>query len=621
MKGFVRVAAITPRVSVANPQANAEALLEGFREAVQAGAQVVVAPELCLTGCTCADLFGTASLEAQTAAALDRLCRELPSPDALFVVGLPVRWEDRLFNCAAVLQAGKVLGLVPKTCLPNNRSHDEKRYFVSGREVSAGTMLRGVPFGVDLLFDAGAFRFGIEIGDDLRAVVPPSCALASARAQLILNPAAYAETVGSAVYRQDLVRTHSARLACAYASSAAGEGESTADAVYAGHRLLANGGRLLASAQWETGLSLMDFAPAWIDIVRQRETAFADLPRAPFRRIDCRTPSEGAPAQAYGLFAGLEANPFVPEDAALRTERCREILRIQCAALVKRFTHTHAKRFVLGLSGGLDSTLALLVCVDACRQLGVPPTAILGVTMPGFGTTRRTRGNVDILAGQLGIELREVPIGPAVTQHFADIAHDPAVRDVTYENAQARERTQILMDLANQENGLLVGTGDLSEIALGWCTYNGDHMSMYSVNCGVSKALVRHCVETVALDSPPPLAAALRDICATPVSPELVPGGTQHTEAIVGEYDLHDFFLYCFIKYGADRETLEALAALLLGGRHSAEAIRNALDIFCRRFVQQQFKRAAAPDGPKVGSIALSARGDWRMPSDADFRM
>ncbi|MGN1325236.1 MAG: NAD(+) synthase [Candidatus Spyradenecus sp.] len=619
MKGFVRVAAVTPKVQVAAPAANARALVEALRAAADQGAQVAVAPELSLTGYTCSDLFGMSALESQVEAALAEVLAGLPE-DLVAVVGLPIRWEERLYNCAAVLQAGRVLGLVPKVHLPTYREFYEKRHFVSGATVPEGATWRGIPFGTDLLFELGDLRFGVEICEDLWAVDAPSNRLAAARAQLIVNLSASTEAVGKAAYRRDLVRMQSARLACAYAYAAAGMGESTTDVVYSGHRLLANNGRILAEARWSEGISLMDFNPHWVDVVRGRETSFPDLPRVAMRRVVCRAPAVGTPCLADGSLAGLEAHPFVPANDTRRTERCREIFRIQVAGLAKRFTHTHSKRLVIGLSGGLDSTLALLVCAQMCRALGLPGSTILAVTMPGFGTSKRTRSNAGALAELLGAELREISIVPGVEQHFRDIGHDPACHDVTYENAQARARTYLLMDLANQSGGLLVGTGDLSEIALGWSTYNGDHMSMYAVNCGVPKTLVRWCVETVARESPADLAAVLRDICATPVSPELLPG-EQHTEAIVGQYELHDFFLYYFQKFACSRAELADLARLLLGSQFPPEEIDRTLDIFARRFVQQQFKRSAIPDGPKVGTIALSPRGDWRMPSDAAFAL
>ena len=615
MTGFVRIAAASPAVSVADPAANAEAILAAAEAARAQGASLLLTPELSLTGYTCGDLFGCRSLAERTEEALARVVAEAPE-GLLLVAGLPVAIADRLYNCAAVARRGEVLGLVPKTHLPTYREFYEKRHFVPGTALPPGATWRGVPIGTDLIFACGELRFGIEICEDLWAVDAPSHRLAAARAHLILNPSASTEAVGKAAYRRDLVRMQSARLACAYAYASAGPGESTTDVVYGAHRVLANNGRVLAESRWEEGLSLMDIRPAWIDAVRRRETSFPELPLAAHRLVDCGAPGGGAD----GTLAGLDPAPFVPADPAHRRERCAEILRIQVAGLAKRFAHTRAKRLVLGLSGGLDSTLALLVCARLCRERGLPPETVLAVTMPGFGTGARTHGNAAALARELGAELREIPIGPGVERHFRDIGHDPAVRDVTYENAQARARTYILMDLANQEGGLLVGTGDLSEIALGWSTYNGDHMSMYAVNCGVPKTLVRYCVQAIADDAPPALAATLRDICDTPVSPELLPG-EQHTEAIVGSYDLHDFFLYYFMKYGSSRAELRDLATLLLADRFPAATIDRTLAIFCRRFVAQQFKRSAIPDGPKVGTVALSPRGDWRMPSDASLAL
>ena len=615
MLAFFRVAAVSPKVRVADPSGNAAALAEICAKAAAQGAHLIVAPELALTGYTCGDLFGTDALERQTDSSLGTLCATLPR-EAVCVIGLPVRVDDRLYNCAAVIHQGAVRGFVPKTHLPTYREFYEKRHFVAATTLPPGATVGGAPIGADLIFTLGDLRFGIELCEDLWAVDAPSHRLAAARAHLILNPSASTEAVGKAVYRRDLVRMQSGRLACAYAYAAAGTGESTTDVVYGAHRLLANNGRLLAESRWEEGLSLMDIRPAWIDAVRRRETSFPELPLAACREV--ALPLALPPAD--GTLAGLDPAPFVPADDALRHERCQEILRIQVAGLAKRFAHTRSERLVIGLSGGLDSTLALLVCVRMCEALGLPPTTVLGVTMPGFGTSVRTHSNTEALARELRVELREIPIAPLVTQHFADIGHDPALRDVTYENAQARARTYILMDLANQTRGLLVGTGDLSEIALGWSTYNGDHMSMYAVNCGVPKTLVRYCVQSVAQTSPHNLAAVLQDICDTPVSPELLPG-EQKTEEIVGSYDLHDFFLYYFMKYGSSRQELRDLATLLLRDRFPAAVIDRTLDIFCRRFVSQQFKRSAIPDGPKVGTVALSPRGDWRMPSDAAFTL
>ncbi len=603
MKSFYRVATVVPEVTLASPMANAKALLAMFREAAEQGAGIAVAPALSLTGATCGDLFGRASLEAQTDEALAYLCAELPK-EGIYIVGLPIRWNGDLFSCAAVLQKGKVLGYVPKVSL----TQDEERHFTSANELPDGAEHNGIPLDPTLLFKAGEVKFGVEVSSNLWNVVAPADRFASARAHLVVTLASDPEIAGQGALRRELVKVQSGRLSCAYAYVTAGEGESTTDTVHSGHTLLATNGHLLAESQWTTGVTMMDFNPRWIETLQKNALRTLTHERLPTILCD-------ALPHADGTKAGLDPMPFVPADDATCMARCKEIFRIQVAGLARRFTHTHSKRLVIGLSGGLDSTLALLVCAQMCQKLNLPPTTILGITMPGFGTSKRTRSNVDVLAEELGIELREISIVPQVELHFKDIGHDPAVQDVTYENAQARARTFILMDLANQEGALHVGTGDLSEIALGWSTYNGDHMSMYSVNGGVPKTLMRACVESVARESTPALAAALRDICATPVSPELLPG-EQHTESLVGSYELHDFFLYYFVKYGCTRAELLELAQMLHKGNPEIE---RTLDIFCRRFVQQQFKRSACPDGPKVGTIGFSPRGDWQMPSDASF--
>lgn len=613
MSLFYRVATLTPKVAVAHPMANAQAIVELIREARQQyRATFFVTPALALTGATCGDLFFTSSLEAQTKDALEALVQELKDEEVC-VVGMPLRIADGLYSCAAVVTAKGVRGYVPKQSVARRRSSDEGRWFSPGSQLPSEVMVDGVRVAAAQVFSVGAFTFGVDLSD-LWALQPMSVTLAAARAQLIVHLDASPSVVGRAEAARIAVQSLSARLACPYVYCNAGSGESTTDGVYSGLTLLAHQGRVLVESEWGTGTEAMDFNPSWVDVVRMTESDFANVPRV---ALPVTTVAQFTALEARdGSLAGLEANPFIPEDDAVLAERCETILTLQTEALLKRYVHTHAKRLVIGLSGGLDSTLALLVCARMVKLLDLPATTILGVTMPGFGTSKRTRSNVDVMAEALGIELREIPIGPGVELHFRDIGHNPEVKDVTYENAQARARTYLLMDLANQENGLLVGTGDLSEIALGWSTYNGDHMSMYSVNCDVPKLLVRHCVQTVASTAPEALAAALRDVCDTPVSPELLPG-EQHTESIVGAYELHDFFLYYFFKYGCTREDLRSLAESLHGQQYSQEVRDRTLDIFCRRFVQQQFKRSASPDGPKVGTVALSPRGDLRMPSDA----
>ena len=479
-------------------------------------------------------------------------------------------------------------------------------------------MLAGqeAPAGAGLVFDCeGGPRFGVEICEDLWAVVPPSSQLAIGGAQVVFNLTAGNELVAKADFRRDLVVNQSARLSGAYVLAGAGVHESTADVVFSGHAMIAFNGRLVAeNARFDRQSSIVfaDVKPAWTDSLRAYWTSFNDAASA---ATVTRVPLPAAPESPDLRHARLAPRPFVPSDAAARSERCHEIFSIQTAGLAKRIEHTGAKRLVVGVSGGLDSTLALLVCAKTCVLLGLPPPFICAVTMPGFGTSRRTRGNAAKLAAKLGAELRTIPIGPAVLRHFKDIGHDPARHDVVYENAQARERTQILMNLANAEGGLLVGTGDLSEIALGWSTFNGDHMSMYNVNGSVPKTLIRYLVEYHASVSEPDLAAVLRDVARTPVSPELLPGA-QHTESLIGRYELHDFFLYYFMKFGETPEDLALLAEQAFGDEARPEEIRDALAIFLRRFIGQQFKRNAAPDGPKVGTLALSPRGDWRCPSD-----
>ena len=630
MKGFYRIAAVSPVVSVGDPKANGKALLEAFGKAAADGCTVAASPELSLTGATCGDLFWSDALIKQTEQVLWRLIEDVPN-GCLYTVGLPVRIGAHLFDCTAVFANGRLLGTVAKTGFTRSRDIAGSRWFSDGALLPPGMTWADAPIGTHLLFDINAFRFGIESEADLWALNLPGERLAAAGAQLILNPAADAEIVGRSAERRDLVRLRSGRLACAYAYIGAGQGESTTDTVCSGHCLLADNGRLISERRWEPGLTEMDIRPRWTDAVRMRETRLTELPIEPMTTVDCSDVAyewvesdEGARRgeqvphwhESDGSLAGLDPAPFVPADPVELAARCDELMAIQSAALLKRFTHIHAKRLVIGLSGGLDSTLALLVCAEALRKAGLPSTTILGVTMPGFGTGTRTRGNVDILAEALGIELRCIPIGDGVLRHFEDIGHDPSVRDVTYENAQARARTYLLMDLANQEGGLLVGTGDLSEIALGWSTFNGDHMSMYSVNPGVPKTLMRACVRQAGARAGGDLERVLNDICDTPVSPELLPGA-QNTEDIVGRYELHDFFLYYFVKYGCGAAELRGLADLLLKDRFPAAEIDTALATFGRRFVRQQFKRSTSPDGPKVGTVGLSPRGDWVMPSDA----
>lgn len=609
MTGFIRVAALTPNLQLAHPQANAQALLSLACAAHAQGASVAVAPELSLTGATCGDLFLSQALLQHARNALTTLCNALPE-NLLFICGLPLSVDDRLYDCAVVLTRNRILGYVPRARLP--RAETRLRTFAPAHTLTRQTLPDGTPIGTDLVFELDSLRVAVTFD----TATPPA-----ASAQLLLCLAAAPEGVGQASLRRNALEQLSRATASACVYAAAGEGESSTDGIYSGHRMLVSEGKLRAEARWDSGISCMDFAPEWVTARRLR-TGCARKDAAATRTI----PVTLALRESDASLAGLRKNPFIPEDIGERRTRCAEILHLQVRSLHRRMTHVHAKRLVLGLSGGLDSTLALVVCAALCRQAHLPATTVLAVTMPGFGTSSRTYRNAVTLANVLGVELREISIVPTVSQHFNDIGQDPAVQDVTYENAQARARTYLLMDLANKEQGLLVGTGDLSEIALGWSTYNGDHMSMYSVNCGVPKTLIPHCLEA-AIDllsaeadtAAGALSTVLKDICDTPVSPELVPG-VQHTETIVGRYELHDCFLWYFMRYGCDRARLAELAALLHGALPEDERTRT-LDIFCRRVIAQQFKRSCSPDGPAIGGISLSPRGGWMLPSDATLTL
>lgn len=594
MTGFYRVAALTPELSLANPVANAEAILSLAQQAATQGAAIVVTPELALTGATCGDLFLSQALLNQTETAIDLLRNQLPK-GVLLVCGAPRSFDGVLYDGAVLIERNHVLGFVPKTQF---RQGDTRMRCFSTQ-----------PLNMPATFEFEDLNVAVTFG-----------LTASPNADLVLCLDAEAEGCGKDERRRTALRYLSATAGNAWVYANAGDGESSTDGLYSGHRLCAWEGRLLAEAQWTPGLSLMDFSPEWIRAHRQR---MATTPPAPTQErfpLMCDLP------HADGRLAGLRKNPFIPEDAAERTARCRTILQMQVQALWRRFRQIRAKRLVLGLSGGLDSTLALIVCTQLCRQHQLPDDTVLAVTMPGFGTSDRTYNNACALAKTLGADLREISIVPTVEQHFKDIGHDPADHSVTYENAQARARTYLLMDIANKEGGLLVGTGDLSEIALGWSTYNGDHMSMYSVNCSVPKTLIPPCLMT-AIDllaqkdpaASETLKTVLQDICDTPVSPELVPG-VQHTESIVGRYELHDCFLWYLMRYGCDRNQLSALATLLFPEIDAAERNRT-LDIFCRRVITQQFKRSCSPDGPAVGGVALSPRGGWMLPSDANLTL
>jgi NAD+ synthase (glutamine-hydrolysing) len=621
-------------VRVADPERNADATLVFVARAAERGAQVLVLPELGLTGYTCGDLFfSLTTLVGGAERALERVLRETAPRSTVVVVGLPVLQGGRLFNAAAVLQAGRILGVVPKTFLPGYKEYYEERWFSSAREArETAVRLAGqtVPFGTDLLFqlpeDPGV-TLAVEICEDLWAPIPPSSRHAVAGATVILNPSASNDLVAKAEYRRELVRQQSGRTLSAYVYANAGVHESTTDLVFGGHLLVAENGVLLAEGERfrrDGEMVATDVDVERLRVERARQTSFAEAVHDDARAYRTVALSPVPAPQPHRLVRAVEAHPFAPADPATLDGRCREVFSIQTAGLARRIEHVGVKRVVLGLSGGLDSTLALLVSVRTFELLGLPRAGILAVTMPGFGTTARTLESARRLAAAAGAELREIDIRSACEQHIRDIALDPEDRESpTFQNLQARERTQVLMDLANKEGGLVVGTGDLSEIALGWSTFAGDHIAMYAVNASVPKTLVRRLVEWVAAHHATDAEReVLRAVLATPVSPELVPpakdgGIAQRTEDLVGPFELHDFFLYCLLRWGAGPRKILFLAEHAFAGRYDTPTLRRWLGVFLRRFFAQQWKRSVMPDGPKVGSVSLSPRGDWRMPSDA----
>ncbi len=630
MHGFYRISACVPRLKVADVRYNIDEMKRLAAMPQNSESAVMLFPELAVTGYACADLFhSSALLEAS-----DRGVAELAAAFAglgaqIIVFGAPVQFRGRLFNAAVFVQNGRVLGVVPKINLPNYREFYEKRYFSSGRGIRNESFrfagFDNVPFGVDLIFDVSAeLRIGAEICEDMWTTIPPSSQLALNGATLLLNLSASNELVGKSEYRRELVRGQSARCVAAYAYVSAGVHESTTDIVCGGHAVIAeNGGVLLDSDRFFRDGRVFQ---ADVDLRRIRAARLSDSPYANSVEMNTESGCRMIPAlpvpEPSDLHRTVAPHPFVPSDNAVRDVRCREIFSIQSAGLAKRIEHTSAKKLVIGISGGLDSTLALLVCVNTLKLLKRPADDVIAVTMPGFGTTGRTYNNAVGLCHELGTELREISIKEACLEHFRNIGHDPEEHNVVYENSQARERTQILLDIANKVGGIAIGTGDLSESAMGWCTYNGDHISMYSVNCSVPKTLIRYVIGWVGDNSTAQVRAILQDIIDTPVSPELLPAaqdGTiqQKTEDIIGPYEIHDFFLYHFLKYGAAPEKLRFLAEHAFAGTYTADQIETWLKTFLRRFFTQQFKRSCMPDGPKVGTISLSPRGDWRMPSDA----
>ena len=649
--GFVKVAAAVPRVKIADCNFNAKQLesliavaqvadcfyniekIEGLmRQASEKGVQIIAFPELSVTGYTCLDLFAQQTLLNGAEAALLQLVSNTADLDILTIVGVPLRTENRLINAAVVFQKGAIRGVVPKTYLPNYKEFQEQRWFTSATELRESTISIGkeeYPMGSHLLFRSGRLTAGIEICEDLWVPVPPSSLLTMEGANIIFNLSASNELIGKHAYLRSLICQQSARCMAGYVYASSGFGESSTDLVFAGNGIIAENGNLLAESPrftMEEQLVISEIDIETLQNDRQVNTSFmygtSGLPKEKAQVVDfqVRIPD------GFSLTRPVDPHPFTPSGEALK-ERCEEIFHIQVAGLAKRLVHAHAQTAVVGISGGLDSTLALLVTVMTFDALKMPRGQIIGITMPGFGTTDRTYTNACDLIRSLGVTLKEIPIKEACLQHFRDIDHDPSVHDVTYENSQARERTQLLMDVANQKNGLVIGTGDLSELALGWATYNGDHMSMYGVNGSIPKTLVKYLVEWVAnhkVDDASRL--TLLDIVDTPISPELIPADEngnikQKTEDLVGPYELHDFFLYHFLRFGSHPSKIYFLAQKAFAGIYDNATVKKWLYTFFRRFFQQQFKRSCLPDGPKVGSVSLSPRGDWRMPSDAVSRL
>lgn len=624
--GFVKVAAVTPKIRVADTEYNANLICDCIEEAAGAGAKVIVLPELCITGYTCGDLFLQEHLLQNAKDALLKIAGYTEAKDAIVFVGLPLEYHGKLYNVAAALSGGEILGFVPKTYLPTYNEFYEMRHFTRATEYPVEVAIgdKRVMMGTHMLFscmDMPELKIGAEICEDLWTPEPPSIRHARNGATILVNLSASNETTGKDIYRRELVKGQSARLLCGYIYASAGDGESTQDLVYSGHNIIAENGRILKeSPRFTCEITYSEIDVRRLLTERRRMTTYEMLSEA-YAEIPFSLKVEETALTRF-----IDPMPFVPGSKIDREKRCDEILAIQAMGLKKRLEHTNCKTAVVGISGGLDSTLALLVTVRAFDMLGMPHTGIKAVTMPGFGTTDRTYDNAVNLIKCLGADFMEVDIKEAVTIHFRDISHDPAVHDVTYENGQARERTQILMDIANQAGGMVIGTGDLSELALGWATYNGDHMSMYAVNASVPKTLVRHLVRYYAdTCGDQELAKVLLDVLDTPVSPELLPPEdgkiSQKTEDIVGPYELHDFYLYHMLRQGYPPKKVYRLAKEAFAETYDDETILKWLKIFYRRFFAQQFKRSCLPDGPKVGSVAVSPRGDLRMPSDACARI
>jgi len=626
--GFFRAAAVTLKLKVADPDYNKEEIKKAIDAAVAHKARLLVTPELSVTGYTCADLFFSSALVSSAQKALGELADYTKGKNICVIVGMPVRFYNSLYNCAVVLCGGQIKGVVPKTHIANYNEFYEKRWFASGSQFASCQKISLCGFETKIgsqLFDLGGGAvLGIEMCEDLWVPSPPSGALAMHGANIIANLSASDEYVSKAQYRKELVSNQSARCVCGYVYAGASVFESTMDLLFGGVLFIAENGAVLAEGERflrNTNLIYADIDIEKLNALRVKNMSFenssSELPL-----VDAKVENSHNDLK----YRFVDPHPFVPADDDKRRARCSEIFSIQAGALAKRLEHVGSSGTVVGISGGLDSTLALLVCTRAMELIGKSSADILGVTMPGFGTTGRTYNNALKLMECLGVTVKEVDIKEACNLHMRDIGHDPEIKDITYENTQARERTQVLFDLANKHGKLLVGTGDLSELAMGWCTYNGDHMSMYGVNASVPKTLVRYLVEYVASVSPSETAKVLYDILDTPVSPELLPPDkdgniAQKTEENIGPYELHDFFLYHFIRFGFAKEKLVRLALKAFDGVYSKDVISKWADVFIKRFFVSQFKRSCVPDSPKVGSVSLSPRGDWRMPSDASFNI
>ena len=627
--GYVRVAASVPELKVANVEFNTKEVIKEIKALDKEGVQIVTFPELCLTGYTCADLFSQDILITKSKEAIKEVIDSTKLLDIISIIGAPIVCDNQLFNCGVVINKGKILGIVPKTYIPNYGEFYEKRWFSTSNTLTSKTInlfAKEVPIGIDLVFrdiNDSKITFGIEICEDLWSPKAPSVEAALNGATMIFNLSASNEVIGKAQYRRNLINMQSAKNVCAYIYSSSGVNESSTDLVFSGYAGISENGSMLVENErfnFKTNHIISD-----VDIQRLMNNRIKDISFMGIGAINSyRVINIDLKDNNNDLKRIYDAYPFVPSNEDKRAERCSEIINIQACGLAKRIKHTGMKKCVIGISGGLDSTLAFLVIIEAYRKLGISFDNLIGVTMPGFGTTGRTYNNALTLMRNYGVTMREVSIKEASLKHFKDIGLEETDRSVTYENTQARERTQILMDIANKEGGLVIGTGDLSELALGWCTYNGDHMSMYAVNTSIPKTLVRYLVKYFAdIEQNEECKKTILDILDTPISPELLPPSKdgkieQQTESVVGPYILHDFFLYHFMRYGASPDKIKYIASKTFDGMYDEETIDKWLKFFIKRFFNQQFKRSCLPDGPKVGTISVSPRGDLRMPSDAD---